>query len=76
MRKKSLAAALAAVALVAGVSATAGANEGVVASASGGYSFNGPVLGGFIEVHPFAWNGTLHADGTSISTPRSATASS
>jgi hypothetical protein len=49
---------------VAGASATAGANEGVVSSASGGYSFSGPLLGGFIEVHPFAWNVTLHADGS------------
>jgi hypothetical protein len=49
---------------VAGASATAGANEGVVSSASGGYSFSGPVLGGFIEVHPFTWNVTLHADGS------------
>jgi hypothetical protein len=64
MRKKSLAAAVAAVALVTGASATAGANDGVVASASGGYSFSGAVLGGFIEVHPFAWNVTLHADGS------------
>jgi hypothetical protein len=64
MRKKSLAAAVAALALAAGASATAGAEEGVVASASGGYSFSGPVLGGFIEVHPFAWSVTLHADGS------------
>ena len=63
MRKKSLAAAVAALAVV-GASATAGANEGVVSSASGGYSFSGPVLGGFIEVHPFAWNVTVHADGS------------
>jgi len=64
MRKKSLAAAVAALAVVAGASATAGASEGVEASASGGYSFSGPVLGGFIEVHPFAWNVTVHADGS------------
>ena len=64
MRKKSLAAGVAALALLAGASVSAGANEGVVASASGGYSFSGPLLGGFIEVHPFAWNVTLHADGS------------
>ena len=64
MRKKSLAAAVAALAVVAGASATAGASEGVDASATGGYSFSGPVLGGFIEVHPFAWNVTVHADGS------------
>jgi hypothetical protein len=55
---------VAALALAAGASATAGAGEGVVASASGGYSFSGPVLGGFIAVHPFAWNVTLRADGS------------
>ena len=43
---------------------SAGADEGVVASASGGYSFSGPVLGGFIDVHPFAWNVSVGADGT------------
>ncbi len=64
MQKKSVAATVAALALAAGASATAGADEGVVASASGSYSFSGPVLGGFIEVHPFAWNVTLHADGS------------
>ena len=63
MRKKLLAAAVAALALT-GVSTTAGADEGVLASASGGYSFSGPLLGGFIEVHPFAWNVTIRADGS------------
>jgi hypothetical protein len=62
MRKKILAAAIVALALT-GLSPTAGANEGVVASASGGYSFSGPLLTGFIEVHPFAWSVTIHADG-------------
>ena len=42
----------------------AGASERVVASASGGYSFSGPVLGGFISVHPFAWNVSVRADGS------------
>jgi hypothetical protein len=42
MRKKSLAAAVAALALAAGASATAGAEEGVVSSASGGHGFSGP----------------------------------
>jgi hypothetical protein len=64
MRKKNLAVTVAALALLAGASATAGADEGVVASASGGYSFGGPLLGGFIEVHPFAWNVQLRADGS------------
>jgi AraC family transcriptional regulator len=56
--------AIAALALLAGTSATAGADEGVVASANGGYGFSGPVLGGFIDVHPFAWNVEVRADGS------------
>ena len=64
MRKKRTVIIIAALALAAGVSASAGADEGVVASASGGYSFSGPLLGGFIEVHPFAWNVEVRADGT------------
>ena len=63
MRRKTFSLIIAALALSAGV-ASAGANEGVVASASGGYGFSGPLLGGFIEVHPFAWNVELHADGS------------
>ena len=63
MRKRIFAAGLAAVVLT-GFAATAAADEGVVASASGGYGFSGPVLGGFIDVHPFAWNVTIRADGT------------
>lgn len=63
MRTKALATVAAAVVLT-GITATAGASEGVVASASGGYSFSGPVLGGFIDVHPFAWNVTIRADGS------------
>jgi hypothetical protein len=56
---------VAALALAAGASTAAGAGgEGVVASAGGGYTFSGPVPGGFIEVHPFAWNVTLDADGS------------
>ena len=64
MRKKRTLIIIAAFALAAGASATAGAGEGVVASASGGYGFSGPVLGGFIEVHPFAWNVQIKADGS------------
>ena len=64
MRKQKAVIVVAALALAAGAAATAGASEGVVASASGGYSFSGPVLGGFIEVHPFAWNVNVHADGS------------
>jgi hypothetical protein len=64
MRKKRTVIIIAALALAAGVSASAGADEGVVASASGGYSFSGPLLGGFIEVQPFTWNVEVRADGT------------
>jgi hypothetical protein len=64
MRKKRSVIIIAALALAAGASASAGADEGVVASASGGYSFGGPLLAGFIEVHPFTWNVTVKADGT------------
>jgi hypothetical protein len=55
---------LAVLALAAGASASAAADEGVVASASGGYSFSGPLLDGFIEVHPFTWNVQVFADGS------------
>jgi hypothetical protein len=64
MHRKRTAIALAALALAAGATASAAADEGVVASASGGYSFSGPLLGGFIEVHPFTWNVQLFADGS------------
>jgi hypothetical protein len=64
MRKKRSVIIIAAFALAAGVSASAGADEGVVASASGGYSLSGPLLGGFIEVQPFTWNVQVRADGT------------
>ena len=55
--------ALAVASLATTTSATADDN-GVVASANGGYSFGAPLLGGFIEVHPFAWNVKLYADGS------------
>jgi hypothetical protein len=64
MRTKRTLIIIAAFALAAGASATAGAGEGVVASASGGYSFSGPLLGGSIQVHPFAWNVQIKADGS------------
>lgn len=64
MRKKRSVIIIAALALAAGGSASAGADEGVVASASGGYSFSGPLLGGVIEVHPFTWNVQVRADGS------------
>jgi hypothetical protein len=64
MRKRKTVGIIAALVVAAGASATAGAGHGVVASASGGYGFSGPVLGGFIDVHPFAWNVTIDADGS------------
>lgn len=64
MRRKRTVIILAALVLAAGASASAGAGEGVVASASGGYGFSGPLLTGFIEVHQFAWNVEIKADGS------------
>ena len=64
MRMKSYAIVIAALALTLGASTTAAADQGVVASASGGYSFSGPLLTGFIEVHPFSWNVQIRADGS------------
>ena len=64
MRSRKTAIALAVLALAAGATASAAADEGVVASASGGYSFSGPLLEGFIEVHPFTWNVQVFADGS------------
>jgi hypothetical protein len=64
MRKKKSVIIIAALAIAVGLSSTAGADEGVVASASGGYSFSGPVLGTFIVVHPFTWNVEVRADGS------------
>jgi hypothetical protein len=64
MRSRKTAIALAVLALAPGATASAAADEGIVASASGGYGFSGPLLGGFIEVHPFTWNVQVHADGS------------
>jgi hypothetical protein len=64
MRKKRSVIIIATIAMAAALSSVAGANEGVVASASGGYSFSGPVLGGFISVQPFTWNVEVYADGS------------
>jgi hypothetical protein len=51
-------------ALAVGVASSAGAEEGVVASASGGYGFSGPAAGSFFEIHPFTWNVQVHGDGS------------
>jgi hypothetical protein len=64
MRRKSYAIVIAALAVAVGAATTAAADQDVVASASGGYSFSGPLLTGFIEVHPFAWNVQILADGS------------
>ncbi|HZB22661.1 MAG TPA: hypothetical protein VE444_02350 [Gaiellaceae bacterium] len=57
-------AAVVAVAALAGTTSAGADGNGVIASASGGYGFAGTVLGGPIEVHPFAWNVQLLADGS------------
>jgi opacity protein-like surface antigen len=65
VRNNVLVAGAAALALAAAAAASAGAStRGVVASASGGYSFRGPLLGGSIDVHPFTWNVVVDADGS------------
>jgi hypothetical protein len=65
VRTNMLVAGLAALSLAATIAASAGASEeGVVASAGGGYSFGGPLLGGSIDVHPFTWNVVINADGS------------
>ena len=55
---------LAAGALALGAASSAGAEGGVVASASGGYGFSGTAAGSVFDVHPFTWNVQLHDDGS------------
>lgn len=55
---------LAAGALTLGAASSAGAEDGVVASASGGYGFSGTAAGSVFDVHPFTWNVQLHDDGS------------
>src|SRR5918994_1309295 len=62
--RRWLTAAVVAVAALAGTTSAGADGNGVIASASGGYGFAGTVLGGPIEVHPFAWNVQLLADGS------------
>lgn len=65
MRNNVLVSGVAALAFAAATAASAGATaQGVVASAGGGYSFGGPLLGGSIDVHPFAWNVVVKSDGS------------
>jgi len=64
VRKRKFVLIAAAFAALSGASGAGADDNGVVASANGGYGFSGTVLGGLIEVHPFAWNVQLHADGS------------
>ena len=61
MRKVML---LAAGVLALGAASSAGAEGGVVASASGGYGYTGTAAGSFFDVHPFTWNVQVHEDGS------------
>ncbi len=55
---------LAAGVLALGAASSAGAEGGVVASASGGYGYTGTAAGSFFDVHPFTWNVQVHEDGS------------
>jgi hypothetical protein len=55
---------LAAAALALGAASSAGAESGVVASASGGYGFTGTAAGSVFDVQPFTWNVQVHGDGS------------
>jgi hypothetical protein len=64
VRKRKFVLIAAAFAALGGAPGAGADGNGVVASANGGYGFSGTVLGGPIEVHPFAWNVQLHTDGS------------
>ena len=55
---------LAAGVLALGAASSAGAEGGVVASASGGYGYTGTAAGSFFDVQPFTWNVQVHEDGS------------
>jgi hypothetical protein len=63
VRKVILIAVLAA-ALVTSVGAAAGDQNGVVASASGGWHMSGTAAGSTFEIQPFTFTVRIHADGT------------
>ena len=63
MKVLILGAVVAVAALLSGASALAG-DDGIVASASGGYGFTGNAAGSFFDVQPFTWNVQIHGDGS------------
>lgn len=64
MRRAILIAILAAGVLFTTAGAASGDANGVVASASGGYSLNGTAAGSTFEIQPFAFNVRIYADGS------------
>ena len=64
MRRAILIAILAAGVLFATAGAASGDADGVVASASGGYSLNGTAAGSTFEIQPFTFNVRIYADGS------------
>lgn len=64
MRKTIVTAVVAAVVLLAGAGAASGQGDGVVASASGGWSMSGAAAGSVFEVGPFTFNVRIYADGS------------
>ena len=54
--------ALAGVAALATAASAFGGENGVVASASGGYGFTGTAAGSFFDIGPFTWNVQIHDD--------------
>ena len=64
MRRAILIAILAAGVLFATAGAASGDANGVVASASGGYSLNGTAAGSTFEIQPFTFNVRIYADGS------------
>ena len=63
MRRAIVIGLVGAVALVLGAGSASGEGDGVVASASGGWSMSGSAAGSFFEIAPFTFNVRIHADG-------------
>lgn len=64
VRTTMLLAALATVALLVVTGSASGSDEGVVASASGGWTMNGEAAGSTFEIQPFTFTVRIHADGS------------
>jgi hypothetical protein len=64
VRKTIVTAVLAAAVLLAGAGAASGQGDGVVASASGGWSMSGTAAGSVFEIAPFTFNVRIYADGS------------